>query len=83
MDPAKTGAAMTIDPHLNVKKQWVLGRNRREIDATEQYGHKGARRFDFDGFWTGVSWGKRNVKQFDSEADALEYLELNLARMEA
>jgi hypothetical protein len=76
---------MTIDPYLLTKNQWVLGRNRREVDASTQYGHQGARRFDFDGFWTGEQWtkGKRLAIRFDSESAALEYLETHLALMEA
>ena len=74
---------MTVHPYLRGKNQWVLGRNRREVDAS-QFGHQGARRFDFDGFWTGEEWlkGKRLAIHFDSEASALEYLETHLARME-
>jgi len=75
---------MTIHPHLQNKKQWVLGRNRREVDATEQFGGRGARRFDFDGYWSGGKWvrGARAAMQFNTERAAFEYLEEHLALME-
>jgi hypothetical protein len=75
---------MTIDPHMHRKNQWVLGRNRREVDARFQFGNSGARRFDFDGYWSGSKWvrGTRNAVEFDSERTANEYIERNLSRME-
>jgi hypothetical protein len=75
---------MTIDPHLHRKNQWVLGRNRREVDARFQFGNKSARRFDFDGYWSGSKWvkGTRNAVSFDSECAADEYIKGNRSRME-
>ena len=79
---------MTIHPHLHDLhgiKQWVLGRNRIEVDAASRFGDRGVRRYKFDGYWSGEKWvrGTRNAKHFASEADALEYLEMNVALMEA
>jgi hypothetical protein len=75
---------MTIHPHLQNKNQWVLGRNKREVDARFQFGNTGARRFDFDGYWSGSKWvrGTRNAVEFESERTANEYIEMNLSRME-
>ena len=75
---------MTIHPHLQNKKQWVLGRNRREVDDTAGFGCRGARRFDFDGYWSGENWvrGAHGAMQFQTECDAFGYLEEHLASME-
>jgi len=75
---------MTIHAHQYARNQWVLGRNRREVDASGQYGHNGARRFDFDGFWTGEKWarGMRPAKHFLTETAAYTYIEDNLALLE-
>ncbi len=75
---------MTIDPHVHRKNHWVLGRNRREVDDRFQFGNKGARRFDFDGYWSGSKWvkGTRNAVNFDSERAASDYIEGNRSRME-
>ena len=47
-------------------------------------GNKGARRFDFDGYWSGSKWvkGTLNAVSLDSEFAANEYIEGNRLRME-
>jgi hypothetical protein len=76
---------MTIHPHQHAKNQWVLGRNRVEVDAAAAFGDKRVRRFDFDAFWGGNKWvkGTRSALRFESETAALNYLVENLPRMEA
>jgi hypothetical protein len=76
---------MTIDAYMFRKNQWVLGRNRRELTTGGPLGGKDSRRFDFDGYWSGEKWvkGTRKATIFNTEADALNYLEANLSRIDA
>lgn len=46
--------------------EMVLGRNRREVEAANQLRGRGARRFDFDGYWTGDNWVSGKVKIYDA-----------------
>ena len=75
---------MTIHPHLHYSKQWLLGRNRSEIDVHSDFGLGWTRRIFFDAYWSGEKWfkGTRFAMKFDSEAAAIAYLEANAARME-
>jgi hypothetical protein len=75
---------MTIDAHMLRKNKWVLGRNRRELTTGGPLGGIGSRRFDFDGYWSGKKWAKSagNATIFGTEADALQYLEANLGRID-
>ena len=75
---------MTIHPYRKTSRQWVLGRNRVEVAEPSRFGEAGSRRFAFDAFWTGEKWvrGKSLAITFDSEGDAVAYLDANAARMQ-
>jgi hypothetical protein len=79
---------MTIHPHPRIvkgRKLWILGRNRMEVEDALRYGDTGMRKYAFDGYWSGEQWVHRtgDARHFGSESEALEYLETNLAIMEA
>jgi hypothetical protein len=78
-------AYMTIDACMIRKNTWVLGRNRRELATGGPLGGVGSRRFDFDGYWSGAKWvkGTRQATTFDTEAEALKYLEAHASRIDA
>jgi hypothetical protein len=63
----------------------MLGRNRMEVEAASSFVAHGTREYKFDGYWSGEKWvkGLRGAKHFGSESDAITYLELNLALLEA
>ena len=76
---------MTIDACMIRKNKWVLGRNRRELTTGGPLVGAGSRRFDFDGYWSGDKWVKGVIRAatFDTEADASQYLEAHVSKIDA
>jgi hypothetical protein len=75
---------MTIHAHQKGKNNWVLGRNLRETGDASRFGSSLARRFDFDGFWSGTKWvkGIANAVRFDNEPAASQYIDSNYSQLD-